>query len=331
MSPITQLLESLFGRSDSGKGSNQKFVCPLPGCDGRASKLAGEKKLEVDVETIIEDGKSVNYWHCWSCNGKGKSLFTLLRAVEAPQSYIDQAKDILKYTDAKDSRNEEKAHFHGLLPEEYKTLAGKLPRHELKLRHAKAYVKSRGFTENDILKYSIGFCETGEYSGRVIIPSYDANGKVNYFIARTIHDEVKPKYKNPPFSRDIIPFELFTNWDEPITLCEGGFDLVAIKRNAIPLLDKELQPELLKKLLGGKCKKVYLAIDPDAAKEFMKYAQLLMNEGLQVFMLDFAGYESESGEKVDPNEMGFEVFTSLIQKATRITSSKLMKMKIIRS
>jgi hypothetical protein len=331
MSPILQLLENLIGVPHKGSGSNFKFSCPFPACEGRPSKLAGDKKLEVDIETTDIDGKPVNKWACWSCKTRGKSIYTLLKAINAPEHAYTELADILKYTDNQTGHGKEKVYFHGMLPREYKPLAGKLPRNELKLRHAKAYVKSRGFTENDILKYSIGFCEDGEYSGRVIIPSYDAQGKVNYLIARTIHEDVKPKYKNPPYSRDIIPFELFINWDEPIVLCEGGFDLVSIKRNVIPLLDKELQPELLKKLLGGKCKKVYLAIDPDAAKQFIKYAELLINEGIQVFMLDFAKYQAESGEKVDPNEMGFEVFTSLIQKAGRITSGKLMKMKINRS
>ncbi len=36
----------------------------------------------------------------------------------------------------------------------------------------------------DIIKYNIGFCNEGPYGGRVIIPSYDDNGKLNYFIAR---------------------------------------------------------------------------------------------------------------------------------------------------
>lgn len=321
MQALTQFLESILGQSLKGSKGNQKFVCGLPGCDNRPSKLAGERKLEVDVEGIVEEGKPKNYWHCWSCGGKGKSIYTLLKALNAPEYAYTELADILKYTDNPTRQDKEKTHFMGSLPKEYKPLAGKLPKEQLKLRHAKAYLKGRGITEDDIMKYSIGYCEEGEYSGRVIIPSYDAAGKVNFFSARTIFDEVNPKYKNPPFSRDTIPFELFINWIEPVVLAEGAMDIISIKRNVIPLLDKVIQPELMKKLIASDCKKVYLALDPDAVKEFVKYAELLLNEGKQVYTVDFQGYK-------DANEMGFELFTKAIQKAEKLTMSKLLKLKI---
>ena len=322
MNPLTQFLESILGSSQRGSKTNQKFVCPLPGCDNRPSKLAGEHKLEVDVETVVEDGKSVNYWHCWSCNGRGKSIYTLLKAINAPYHLFTQLGDIIKYTDRNPHNKSESKVFNGSLPKEYKSLAGKLPTNELKLRHAKAYLKKRGIKEDDILKYFIGYADGGEYDGRIIIPSYDDAGKINFFIARTIFDDVKPKYKNPPFSRDIIPFDLYVNWSEPVILAEGGFDIMSIKRNVIPLLDKVLQPELLKKLLVSKCKKIYLCLDKGEKKKIVEYSELFLNEGKQVFLMEY------TEEDKDANEMGFEAFTLAIQKAERLTLNKLMKMKI---
>ncbi len=38
-----------------------------------------------------------------------------------------------------------------------------------------------------------------------------------------------------------IPFEIFINWNSPIIRCEGMFDAISIKRNAIPLLGKNIQ------------------------------------------------------------------------------------------
>jgi hypothetical protein len=81
----------------------------------------------------------------------------------------------------------------------------------------------------------------------IIIPSYDANGKLNYFTARSFEKDPYTKYRNPETSRDIIPFELFINWDLPIILCEGPFDAMAIKRNAIPLFGKNIQSILNEK------------------------------------------------------------------------------------
>ena len=75
----------------------------------------------------------------------------------------------------------------------------------------------------------------------VIIPSYDENGELNYFISRSFEKDAFIKYRNPDCSRDIIAFELFINWSSPLILCEGAFDALAIKRNAIPLLGKNIQ------------------------------------------------------------------------------------------
>ena len=41
------------------------------------------------------------------------------------------------------------------------------------------------------------------YDNRIIIPSYDSDGKLNYFVGRDI-DNSKLKYKNPPVSKDVI-------------------------------------------------------------------------------------------------------------------------------
>jgi DNA primase len=153
-------------------------------------------------------------------------------------------------------------------------------------------------------------------------------GKVNYFVGRSILEDAFSKYKYPNCNRDIIPNELYVNMEDPVIICEGIFDVIAIKRNVIPLLGKEVQPELMKKILSAKCKKIYLALDPDALKQLLKYAEIFMKEGKQVFLVDFSGYDPGDGEKVDPGKMGFVEFTKCVQKATRLTQGKLMKMKI---
>jgi len=100
----------------------------------------------------------------------------------------------------------------------------------------------------------------------IIIPSYDANGTLNYFTARSFEKEPFRKYKNPSVSRDIVPFEMFINWSSPLVLCEGPFDAIAIKRNAIPLLGKNIQSSLMKKIVSSKVEKIYIALDSDAIK-----------------------------------------------------------------
>jgi DNA primase len=154
----------------------------------------------------------------------------------------------------------------------------------------------------------------------IIIPSYNDTGKLNYFTARSFEKDPYVKYRNPEASRDIIPFEMFINWDLPIILCEGPFDAIAIKRNAIPLFGKNIQPELMKKLVTSKVQKIYIALDNDAIKKALEFCETLMNEGKEVYLVELDGK--------DPSELGFEHFTELIQNTIPLTNYKLMEKKL---
>jgi DNA primase len=321
MSSLIPFLDSVLGTGTGSSSSNRKYLCPFVGCANRPSRIAGQKKLEVDMETIIEDGKPVNIYHCWSCGEKGKSIYNLLKKIGATEQRFNELKEILKYTDTSIHKPKEvKGVFSGQLPAEFKSVQGKLPKHDLKLRHAKAYVKKRNVREDDIIKWNIGYCEEGRYRNRIVIPSYDKSMKVNYLIGRALSDETFVKYEFPECSRDIIPFESMINWSKPIILCEGVFDMFTIKRNCIPLLGKVIQPELMKKLLTCKSKKVYLCLDSDALKESLANCQLLMEMGKTVYLVEL--------DEKDPGSMTFEDFTKLIQQVSPLTTSKLMKMKI---
>ena len=187
-------------------------------------------------------------------------------------------------------------------------------------KHALAYLKRRGVTMEDIIKYHMGYCESGEYQNMVIIPSYDGNGNLNYFTARSFEKEPYRKYKNPSVSRDIVPFEMFINWSSPLVLCEGPFDAIAIKRNAIPLLGKNIQTNLMKKIISSKVEKIYIALDRDATKAALNFCEMFMNEGKEVHLLEM--------DDKDPSDLGFERFTKLIQKSTPLTLSGLLSKKL---
>jgi DNA primase len=154
----------------------------------------------------------------------------------------------------------------------------------------------------------------------IIVPSYDSNGNLNYFTGRNFDKNSTLKYKNPDVSRDIIPFELFINWEVPLILCEGMFDAIAIKRNVIPLLGKNIQSNLMKKIVTSVVKKIYIALDKDALKEALQFCEQLMNEGKEVYLVDLDGK--------DPSELGFRHFTELIQHTYPLTFSKLFEKKL---
>lgn len=120
-------------------------------------------------------------------------------------------------------------------------------------------------------------------------------------------------------SKDIVPFELFINWSSPLILVEGMFDALAVKRNAIPLLGKHIQRELMKKIVTSEVKKIYIALDQDAQKDALKFCEQLLNEGKEVYLVNM--------QEKDPSEMGFKEVTKLIQETTPISGYDLMSLK----
>jgi DNA primase len=203
------------------------------------------------------------------------------------------------------------------MPKEYKPLF-EASTSEVTVRQALRYLKERGINSTDIKRYSLGYCETGRYKDMIIIPSYDENGSLNYFVGRNFGPG-DIKYKNPQASKNIIGFDLLINWDSPIVLCEGTFDAMAIKRNAIPLLGKILPEKLMKKIVSSSVKQVFIALDNDALKQALEYCQTLLNHGKEVFLVDL--------NQKDPSELGFTEFTKLLHTSTPLTFRTLMEKK----
>jgi hypothetical protein len=259
-----------------------------------------------------EEGK--NFWECWVCQTKGQTIRSLLYQLKTPK---DQASEILKYL-PKGSFIE----FKGLsiieIPKEYQPLHNASPT-SVVANLVKRYLYERGLTDNDFIKYSIGYCTTGEYGGRVIIPSYSRSNTLNYFVARS-YDGNYFKYKNPEASKDIIFFENFINWDQPIILCEGVFDAIAIKRNVIPILGKSISTSLYKKIITSKVKDIYISLDTDAKNRALEIGEKFLNQGKRVFLIDLPDK--------DPSEMGFIPFTKHIQTAQELDLSSLMLHKL---
>ena len=178
------------------------------------------------------------------------------------------------------------------------------------------YLLSRGVRAEDIVKYNIGYCESGEYDNKVIIPSYDGSGKLNYFVGRSFYD-TKFKHKNPKVSKDIVGFYLLVNWDTPIILCEGAFDAISIRRNAIPLFGKSIQPNLEKKILGKLVKKLYICLDSDAIKNAIGLAKKFMSYGIQTHLVAL--------DNRDASELGYEQINKKIYDTPPLDLKKLME------
>jgi hypothetical protein len=298
---LVNLVNSVLGTGKRTARGNQAYHCPF--CHH------SKPKLEVN---FTENKQGNNPWNCWVCGKKGKKISTLFKQIEVSPEIFTQLKPLVKSgSDVEEVISSTIVE----LPKEYKIFTDNITS-----RHALAYLKKRNLSKSDLLKYNIGYCEYGLYKNMVIIPSYDSTGRLNYFTARSFEKDPYIKYRNPEVSRDIIPFELFINWDLPIILCEGPFDAIAIKRNAIPLFGKNLQPSLMKKIVTSKVQKIYIALDNDAIKKALEFCELLLNEGKEVYLVELKGK--------DPSELGFEHFTKLIQNTSPLTNYKLMEKKL---
>ena len=302
---LVSTLNSVLGVGKSTSKGNYAYHCPF--CNHH------KPKLEINLN---ETDNGENKWHCWVCDKRGKSIVKLFQLISAPKEKILEVKTVTKYTSGKIEIKEIDKKVE--LPEEFVSLS--IPDSNIEYKHAISYLKRRQITLDDILKYNIGYCVNGKYSNCIVIPSYDKDGNLNYFTARNFDKNSSVKYKNPDVSRDIIPFELFINWNLPIILCEGPFDALAIKRNVIPLLGKNIQKSLKKKLAKSEVQKIYIALDKDAIKQALTFCEELINEGKEVYLVEMNGK--------DPSEMGFENFTNLIQTVQPLTFSNLFEKKL---
>ena len=301
---LVTLVNSVLGSGKPTARNNYAYHCPF--CNHH------KPKLEVN---LTENREGKNPWHCWACDVRGTTIYNLFKQLKTEVGKFTELKSLVKTSK---SIKETQVVNSVTLPKEYVPL---FPDDKtITWKQAYYYLKSRGITNDDILKYNIGYCDYGLYANMIIIPTYDADGRLNYFTARSFDKNAYIKYRNPSASRDIIPNEHLINWNIPIVICEGLFDAIAIKRNAIPLLGKNIQSSLMKKIVTSVVDKIYIALDRDAMKQALRFCENLMAEGKEVYLVDL--------QDKDPSEMGFKNFTKLIQNTIPLTYYDLMERKL---
>lgn len=302
-----RILKNVFGQCIS-RGEEQLFTCPYCGHHKR--------KFSVNVDK--------GYFKCWVCDTRGRNVARAIRKFGSFSDYrewqeLNGKVDLTEFEDLFGQNKDIQIETRISLPSEFKTLVNSdLP---LSAKPYLNYLRNRGVTKKDIIKWKIGYCTEGEYAKRVIIPSFDSNGYVNYFIARSIYDDWQ-RYKNPPVSKDIVFNELYLDWDKDVVLVEGVFD--AIKAgNAIPILGSTLREDstIFRAILNNG-PKIIIALDDDAKHKTSKIIKMFMSYGVEVLKIDTSGYD-------DIAEMNFQTFTRRMSMAEKMTSDLHLIDKII--
>jgi len=306
MSYVTSKLDLLrlaFGTyENSSDGINYAFKCP------KCCKPGSEKKKLV----VRLDNEA---YHCWVCDLKGKSFQFLFRKYKpAFLGDYEKIKGVNIYSPIKDlSIEEESVH----LPNGFIFLATNFKHVDPDVNAVIQYAHSRDLSIEDFWRFRLGTCIKGRYRRRLIVPSFNDEGKLNYFVARTIDSNAFRKYINPRVAKKKVIFnEMNISWSNEITLVEGAFDMMKCDENVTCLLGSSLgyDYEIFKKIVKNQTP-VLLALDADAESKTHACAKLLSEFGISVRILDVEGYD-------DVGSMSKEEFMIRKKKAIMWSSSK---------
>lgn len=295
------LLTRSFGSIEVCKDdTNVTALCPI--C---AKQGSSKKKLSIR----LDDGR----YHCWVCGSKGRSVIQLIKKYHP--SFVDEAKkyfkikgkgfDLFGEEDATESP-EEKVE----VPENFRLLGTLLDSKNPDVRATIQYCASRGLGLRDLWYYKLGISNEARFNRRVIIPSFDDAGVINFYSGRSIDKVRRMKYLNASIRKTKIIFnEINIDWSKELALVEGPFDLMKCNENSTCLLGSQLSKEskLFRQIVRNQTP-VVLALDPDAIQKTHKIAAELSSFGVHVKLANIP-------EDKDVGDMTHEEFVTIRKRA----------------
>lgn len=306
-----KVLTAAFGEVDVARdGVNAAVSCPE--CDANKTK----KKLSIRLDDYR--------YHCWVCGLKGKNVWKYISR-KKPNISIDP---VLFAKTVKNSdiliEQEELALPSGLTPVFRQS-------RDPDVKSVKNYLVKRGVTQADMIRWRIMTTPTGRFRRRVIIPSFDSEGNLNYYVGRSI-DTGGLKYLNAKVPKQEVVFnEVDIDWTSPIVLVEGVFDAMKSIPNTIPLLGSSLSQKsvLYNRLM--KCQSdVIVSLDPDLKGKALDIAKKLFHAGCNVSVCftkdgcDMGDSSKKSNEIMIKNAMKFSPYSHLTHKINSIRSGSII-------
>lgn len=305
MSEQLRFLKKVF---PTHKEKNGELIVRCPKC--------GDPRRPNKLKMNINPDKSV--FHCWVCELKGRSIPRLLRMVNTQQGQ----QYARKFGERVDSKEKMITNPDVEMPSDFKLVMSNL--HLPEAKRIRYYCRTRGLSDDMIWRYRIGF--SPEQQWRMIVPSFNEEGKLNYWTARRVDDNPAYKYINSKAQRsDVIFNEIDVDWSaEEITLVEGPWDLMKCSKiNATCLLGSFLSSnyQLFTKLIHYP-ERIVLALDADAREKQDKIAELLMKYDKEVYFVDPPSDGWDFGD-LEPEEV-----EEAVAKKRKYNSTVLMLRKI---
>ena len=267
-------VRKVFGSSQIARdGINIAVRCPS--CNEKNKK----KKFSINLET----------WqcHCWVCGERARTLLPIIKKFNSKflEEYSTKFLDggIYNSKSKKDDTEDSIS-----LPDDFSLLVDSFEKRDPNIKACLHYLKNRGITERDLWYFKIGYSKHGRFKRKVIIPSFDSFGDLNYFVARSIDSDSRFKYINSNTSKSKIIFnEINIDWKKELTVTEGPFDLISCNPNATCLLGSILSYEsiLFSKIVHNKTP-ILLALDSDMNSKSQKIAKLLDSYDIPVRILE---------------------------------------------
>ena len=257
---LVELLTEFLGDYKQHYESKFQIAFNCPVCSEEKGLDDGDGKGNLEINY------SKHVYKCWACSethgtqGPLGKLFDQYATKGQKKVYNLIKPEELKQEDIKRPKLR--------LPEGYTTFQDSNPRF---IPHMEAYryLQSRGITDEMIERFKIGYTVSGDYSYRIIVPSFNKEGVLNYFTARSWIPK-KMKYKNPSVPKDEIIFnENLIDWDKDIYLCEGVFDSFFLT-NSMVMLGKKMSKLLFETLYIKANGQVIICCDGDAFQDGLR-------------------------------------------------------------
>jgi hypothetical protein len=208
------------------------------------------------------------------------------------------------------------------LPDDFELVPWRTKTHKVDYWAQKAsdFLQSRHVSKTQIEEKKLGYCTTGPYAYRIVIPVF-YKGKLRGLVTRALKDSQKPKYKNSIGQK--VLYNVPKKKSEAAVLVEGVFDALAVDRaiaaggsyDGIAVLGHSLTDRQISML--DPYKAIYLWPDPDkpGVLGFCEMGTKLKKKGREIFFVR----PHLNGEDYDPAELFREEILRRLKHAAEFT------------